>query len=119
MLGNGILAFAVIILVVIFVYVSMRFEGNQEQERKYTEVYRIQLMNGFRDHSYTLYLNDSILYNDRITNEPVVLTVTRFEQQSALLLVDNETEKVVTIELSERGGDINLVKEGESIKQIY
>ena len=36
MIGNGILAFAVIFVVVIFVYMSMRLQQQKSAERKFT-----------------------------------------------------------------------------------
>ena len=41
MIGNGILAFAVIFVVVIFVYMSMRLQQWKEGERNFIETYTI------------------------------------------------------------------------------
>ena len=41
MIGNGILAFAVIFVVVIFVYMSMRLQQRKEGERNFIETYTI------------------------------------------------------------------------------
>ncbi len=43
MIGNGILAFAVIFVVVIFVYMSMRLQQRKEGERNFIETYTITL----------------------------------------------------------------------------
>ena len=88
MVGNGILAFAVIFVVVIFVYMSLRLDKN------------------------------SVLVNKKITEEPFSIDVKRFAEQSALLIVDNETEKLSLFELSERGGTYRFEKENEEVKQL-
>ena len=44
MIGNGILAFAVIFVVVIFVYMSMRLQRQKEGERHFAETYNITLV---------------------------------------------------------------------------
>ena len=41
MVGNGILAFAVIFVVVIFVYMSMRLQREKQEERHFIESYTI------------------------------------------------------------------------------
>ena len=43
MIGNGILAFAVIFIVVVFVYMSMRLQRNKEADRHFIETYTINL----------------------------------------------------------------------------
>ena len=41
MVGNGILAFAVIFVVVIFIYMSLRLQRENQAERHYIETYTI------------------------------------------------------------------------------
>ena len=89
MVGNGILAFAVIFVVVIFVYMSMRLQREKQEERHFIESYTISLVKGGR-----------------------------FAEQSALLIVDNNTELVSTFDLSEKGGAYQFEKESDGIKQL-
>ncbi|MCD8167560.1 MAG: hypothetical protein LUE93_16595 [Bacteroides sp.] len=119
MVGNGILAFAVIIVVVIFVYMSMRLQANRNETRTFVEVYEIELLSGFAGKDMSAYINDSLIYNEIIPRDSLKFTINRFEEHSALLLVDNETEKVSTIELSDRGGKVRLVQDETGIKQLY
>ena len=44
MVGNGILAFAVIFVVVIFIYMSLRLQRENQAERHYIETYTISLI---------------------------------------------------------------------------
>lgn len=118
MIGNGILAFAIIFVVVIFVYMSMRLQRKQDAERYYTEVYTISLVKGFAGDSLSLYINDSLLVSKQISEEPFTIEVDRFEEQSALLIVDNVTDKLSTFDLSSKGGKVTLVKDADGIKQL-
>ena len=91
MVGNGILAFAVIFVVVIFIYMSMRLQQKQQEERHFIETYTISLVKGFTGDSISLFVNDSLISNKTIIEEPYTVEVGRFAEQSALLIVDNKT----------------------------
>ena len=118
MVGNGILAFAVIFVVVIFIYMSMRLQQKQQEERHFIETYTISLVKGFTGDSISLFVNDSLISNKTIIEEPYTLEFGRFAEQSALLIVDNKTELVSTFDLSERGGNYQFEKEEDGIKQL-
>ena len=115
MVGNGILAFAVIFVVVIFVYMSMRLQREKQEERHFIESYTISLVKGFAGDSISLFVNDSLI---SISEEPYTVEVGRFAEQSALLIVDNNTELVSTFDLSEKGGAYQFEKESDGIKQL-
>lgn len=117
MIGNGILAFAVIAIVVVFLYLSLRLKSEKENGKQFSEVYNIELVKGFIGDSLSVYVNDSLLLNSRITKDSLWLSVKRFASESALLVVDNQTEKVSTFNLSENGGIILLRKENGLILQ--
>ena len=112
MIGNGILGFAVICVVVIFSYMSMRLSQQKEQERRFLETYTITLEQGFAGRSVSVYLNDSLLLDSLLQHEPLTLTVGRFAEQNALMIVDNPTEKIALFELSEQGGHYRFEREG-------
>lgn len=118
MIGNGILAFAVIFVVVIFVYMSLRLQRQKDAERNFIEMYTITLTRGFVGDSLSLLINDSVLVNQRITKEPFSIDVRRFAEQSALLIVDNATEELSLFELGERGGTYRFEKENGEVKQL-
>ena len=114
MIGNGILAFAVIFVVVIFVYMSMRLQQRKEGERNFIETYTITLTKD----STSIFINDSLLVNRTIAEEPFTIEVKRFAEQNALMIVNNATEKLSLFELSEKGGEYRFEKEGEEVKQL-
>lgn len=118
MVGNGILAFGVIFVVVIFVYMSMRLQRQKEGNRYYAETYDICLTKGFAGDSVSVFLNDSLLINATVKEEPLKLQVGRFADESALMIVDNRTEKLAIFTLSERGGLYRFEKEDGEVKQL-
>lgn len=118
MVGNGIMAFAVIFVVVIFVYMSMRLQQQKDGDRKFAETYTISLTKGFTGDSLSLLINDSVLVNQKIAEEPLTIEVKRFAEQSALMIVDNATEKLSLFELSEKGGKYRFEKENGEVKQL-
>ena len=111
MIGNGILAFAVIFVVVIFVYMSMRLQQQKSQDR-----YTFVLESGFAGDSLSLLINDSLILTTRVAQEPLTVEAQRFAEQSALMLVDHATDALSIIELSEKGGTYTLRKEGNEVK---
>ncbi|WP_294476001.1 hypothetical protein [uncultured Bacteroides sp.] len=118
MLGNGILAFAVIFVVVIFIYMSLRMQREQQTERHFIETYTFNLVKGFAGDSISLFVNDSLIANKTMTEEPFAIEVGRFAEQSALMIVDNKTELVSTFDLSEKGGSYQFEKDADGIKQL-
>lgn len=115
MIGNGILAFAVICAVVIFIYMSMKLQADKDPNKYYSEVYNIELISGFAGDSLSVYINDSLLLNTYVTTDSLKLKVNRFAQQSALLIVNNQTEQISTFNLSEKGGRICLTKQDNEV----
>ena len=118
MIGNGILAFAVIAVIVIFVYMSLRLQREKEGDRYFTEQYTISLVSGFEGDSISILINDSLLLNRTIDRQPYTLEVKRFTEESTLMIVDNATEQLSVFELSERGGTYRYEKEDEKVRQL-
>lgn len=118
MVGNGILAFAVIFVVVIFIYMSMRLQRDKDADRHFVETYSISLTKGFAGDSVSIFINDSLLMNRQIAEDPTTIEVGRFAEQSALMIVDNATEKVSTFDLSENGGTYQFEKDEEGVKLL-
>ena len=112
MVGNGILAFAVIFVVVIFIYMSLRLQRENQAERHYIETYTISLVKGFAGDSISLFVNE-VMQEEAFTVE-----VGRFAEQSALMIVDNKTEIASVFDLSEKGGTYQFEKETDGIKQL-
>lgn len=113
MLGNGLLAFAVFIIVALFFYLSFR-EQSKKQEHRYQESYAISLVKGFAGKDVQVLVNDSVLYNAPVQSEPLTFSITRFAEASSVIIVDNATERMAVFELSEQGGVYSFeINQGE------
>ena len=109
MVGNGILAFAVIFVVVIFIYMSLRLQRENQAERHYIETYTISLVKGFAGDSISLFVNDSLIANQVMQEEAFTVEVGRFAEQSALMIVDNKTE-IASVSISARREELISLK---------
>jgi hypothetical protein len=118
MIGNGILAFAVIFVVVIFVYMSLKSDFSKSSERHYAEQYTVSLTRGFAGDSLTVMINDSILFDGVVESEPLQIESARFADESALLIVEKSTENVSTFNLSEKGGEYRFERDADGVKQL-
>ena len=117
MLGNGLLAFAVFIIVAIFFYLSFREQG-KNQEKHYTESYAISLVRGFAGEDVQVMVNDSVLYNAPVKSEPLTFSITRFAESTSVIIVDNATDQMAVFELSEEGGVYNFERKDGEIEQM-
>ena len=63
MIGNGILAFGVLAVVIIFLYMSFRFKRDANKVVTYEGVYNIEVSKDFAGDSIAIYVNDSLLMN--------------------------------------------------------
>lgn len=117
MLGNGLLAFAVFIIVALFFYLSFREQG-KKQEHRYAESYAISLVKGFTGNDMQVLVNDSVLFNAPVQTEPLTFSITRFAENSSVIIVDNATEQMAVFELSEEGGVYNFERKGNEVEQM-
>lgn len=116
MLGNGLLAFAVFIIVALFFYLSFR-EQSKKQEHRFAESYAISLVKGFTGNDMQVLVNDSVIYNGMVQSEPLTFSITRFAENSSVIIVDNATEKMAVFELSEQGGVYNFEMNSGEVTQ--
>lgn len=117
MIGNGMLAVAVLFVVVLFVYVSLRFDNKGKEN--FAEVYTIVLEEGFNQGELTeIHLNDSIIFNREIESTPTQIEIERFAKQSALLFVDPETQAIQVFNLDEKGGTYHFEKQESKVNLI-
>lgn len=117
MIGNGILAFAVIFIVVIFVYMSMRLSSRQEE--KFEEQYTINLVEGFKGENLEIQVNDSTLFKGIVESDHLQLKMKRFASQSALLIIEQETHQYKMFNLHEEGGVYSFKRQNNQIEQVY
>lgn len=118
MVGNAILFIALIFVVFLFLYLSLRLQQKKEGERHYAETYTLCLEQGFAGQAVSVMLNDSTLFEGPIASEPCTLRVTRFADQNALMIVDGQTDRLSLFELAEEGGTYRFAKRGDKVELL-
>ncbi len=113
--GSALLAIAVIFIVILFVMLSLWMGSTRKHEIVYQDCYQIELKDGFIGESVSLYLNDSLLFNETVNTDTLRFRLNRFDDSNALLVVDNRTDNLTTFNLEEKGGRIILRKKGDVI----
>ena len=81
MIGNSIVFIGVIFVVVLFLYLSLRMQAQKSGHHYYNEVYNIGLVQGFAGEDFTVYMNDSIVFDGTISQEPLRIEVKRFAEE--------------------------------------
>ncbi|WP_455666695.1 hypothetical protein [Phocaeicola sp.] len=115
MVGNGMLAFGVFAVIIIFLYMSFRFQRKADRVQTYEGVYNIELANSFAGDSIAVYINDSLLLNQTMPDATLKLEVTRFAEDNVLMVVDNKTDKTTPFNLNPKGSRVEVKKSGEMV----
>lgn len=108
MIGNTLVFVGVLFVVVLFIYMSLRLQAQKSDTHYYNEMYRIKLTEGFSDAEYTIYMNDSIIFDGKVTPDSRQLEVMRFAEETSLLIVNKATEQVAIFELPTDGGNFSF-----------
>lgn len=116
MIGNGILAFGVIFIVCLFLYLGFRFQQKPGmQKMQFKDTYSIQIDSSFAGDSLNIYINDSLLMNRRFTDSTVKFQIGRFAENSVLMVVESETDEMVPYNLHEKGSQVSIAKKNGKI----
>lgn len=107
LLGSLIMIVLVIVVTVLFLFAA--FKIYDKGEDRYSERYDIVLDNSTLGSPLSIYMNDSLLFKGT-PQSTLTLSVGRFAQESSLLVVDGITDKVTTIELSQKSETVRLGK---------
>ena len=114
MIGNGILAFGVFIIVCLFMYLGFRYEkkgGPQAFPGQYT----ICMTSALAGDSLLVYLNDSLLTARQFDGTELKFQIGRFAEESLLMVVDGETEAITPFNLSQKGSIVTIDKRAGKI----
>lgn len=118
MLGNGMLAFGVFAVIIIFLYMSFRFQRKADRVQTYEGVYNIELASSFAGDSIAVYLNDSLLLDQTMPDATLKLEVKRFAEDNMLMIVDNKTDKTTPFNLNPDGSRVEVKKSGDMIYML-
>lgn len=117
MLGNALLFVAVLLIVIIFIYMSYQLKEGGNKKEHFSNQYQIELRAGFKNHDYKLQINDSIIFSGKIKKDSLIIRIKQFAKENSLLIIDNKTEKLNAIySLDKNSEKVILSKEKDVIK---
>lgn len=108
LLGSIILIVLVLIVVVLFLFYAFKIQDKKDSA--YNERYEIALEQSVIGSPLTVYMNDSLLFQGTPQSR-FTLVVARFASESSLLVVDNETDRLTTVELPVKSAKISIGKD--------
>lgn len=114
MVGNGILAFGVFFIVCLFLYLGFRFQ-KKDGEQAFQDIYTVCVEKSMAGNSISVYINDSLLMNQTMTDADRKFQVRRFAEESMLMVVDNQTEEITPFNLNPKGSLIRIQKKNGKI----
>lgn len=114
MVGNGILAFGVFFIVCLFLYLGFRFQ-KKDGEQAFQDIYTVCVEKSMAGDSISVYINDSLLMNQTMTDADRKFQVRRFAKESMLMVVDNQTEEITPFNLNPKGSLIRIQKKNGKI----
>lgn len=118
MILNGVLVIAVFIVVLLFLYISFKFKRDADKASIYEGKYEIEMTSGFTGQDIRIYINDSLLLNQAIPDSTTRITVNKFAEENILMIVDNQTDKATSFNLSPDGSKVTVKKVEDSISFI-
>ena len=116
MVFNAVLFFAVLFITALFLYLAYTFKRDANKVVSYKGKYYIEVSTDFAGESLSIYVNDSLLWNQAMPDTLVTLDIDRFAEESALLIVDNATDTATPFNLDPKGSKVVVKKqEGEIV----
>lgn len=116
MVFNAVLFIAVLVVCGIFLYMAYTFKRDANKKVTYEGRYHIEVNKDFAGQSLSIYVNDSLLWNQAMPDTLVILDIDRFAEESALLIVDNTTDTATPFNLDPKGSKVVVKKqEGEIV----
>ena len=116
MVFNAVLFIAVLVVCGIFLYMAFTFKRDANKKVTYEGRYHIEVSKDFAGESLSVYVNDSLLWNQAMPDTLVTLDIDRFAEENALLIVDNTTDTATLFNLGKKGSKVVVKKqEGEIV----
>ena len=116
MVFNAVLFIAVLVVCGIFLYMAFTFKRDANKKVTYEGRYHIEVSKDFAGESLSVYVNDSLLWNQAMPDTLVTLDIDRFAEENALLIVDNATDTATPFNLDKKGSKVVVKKqEGEIV----
>lgn len=112
LIGTASLAFAVIAVVVIFLYLCMPYIKPGMQKERVADLYQIEFTRGFAGDSAIVYLNDSLVWHDIVPSDTTRVRIHRFADENTLMISRSADDAVSIFNVTEKAGRLILRKSG-------
>lgn len=109
--GTGALAFGVICIVFLFIYLTTNLSKVKVNNEAYGDIYQIEFSKNFIGDSTTVYINDSLLWSAKVNTDTIKIRVNRFSEQNMLMVSDHEKEITSSFNLANQGARLILDKQ--------
>lgn len=108
MILNGFLAFAVVVIACLFLYVSFRLKRDADKVVSYTGKYLIEMNADFANRNISVYLNDSLIINGIMPDSVIQTTINKFADETMLMIVDNASDIATSFNLNPDGSRVTV-----------
>ena len=109
----GSIIMIVLLLAVIFIFLMWAFRIYDRQQANLSGRYDITLGATVKGHPVMVYVNDSLIM-DATPGAAMTLTVTRFSEESTLIVVDKESDATWMYGLPDQSAQVSIeIKDGE------
>ena len=115
MVFNAVLFFAVLIVCGIFLYMAYTFKRDANKKVTYEGRYHIEMSADFAKEDLSVYINDSLLWNQTMPDTLVTIHIDRFAEESALIIVNNATDNAIPFNLDPKGSKVKVKKQEDEI----
>ena len=116
MVSNAVLFFAVLIVCGIFLYMAYTFKRDANKKVTYEGRYHIEVSEDFAKENLRVYINDSLLWDQAMPDTLISINIDRFAEESALIIVNKETDNATPFNLDPKGSKVMVKKqEGEIV----
>ena len=116
MVFNAVLFFAVLIVCGIFLYMAYTFKRNANKKVTYEGRYHIEMSADFAKEDLSVYINDSLLWDQAMPDTLITIHIDRFAEESALIIVNKATDNATPFNLDPKGSKVMVKKqEGEIV----
>mgnify|MGYP003444955917 FL=1 len=116
MVFNAVLFFAVLIVCGIFLYMAYTFKRDANKKVTYEGRYHIEMSADFAKEDLSVYINDSLLWDQTMPDTLVTINIDRFAEESALIIVNKATDNATPFNLDPKGSKVMVKKqEGEIV----
>ena len=115
MVFNAVLFFAVLIVCGIFLYMAYTFKRDANKKVTYEGRYHIEVSEDFAKENLRVYINDSLLWDQAMPDTLITINIDRFAEESALIIVNKETDNATPFNLDPKGSKVKVKKQEDEI----